>query len=227
MPDITLTADVGRPTGSRSSGRLRAAGKVPAVVYGHGTDPLSVAVDGRALRAVLNTEAGLNALITLDLGGRTQLAMAKDIQRHPVRHTVTHVDFLIVSRDEVVTIDVPVHLVGEATDLLRADGMVEQQLFNLTAHAKPGNIPNAIEVDISGLRVGDTIRVDDLGLPAGVTTDIDGETPVVVGQPPQVSEADLVPEAEAAEAAVAAAEDAGEAVEAAPAAEEPASAPEE
>jgi large subunit ribosomal protein L25 len=228
MPDITLVAETGRPIGSRSSGRLRATGKIPGVVYGHGSEPLPVAVDARALRAVLNTEAGLNALITLDLAGRTQLAMAKDIQRHPVRHNVTHVDFLIVSRDEVVTIDVPVHLVGEATELLRADGVVDQQLFNLTAHAKPGNIPNAIEVDISGLTVGDAIRVDDLELPPGVTTDVDGETAIVIGQPPQVSAEDLVPEAAAAEAAVEAAEDAGAAPEAAaeapaaPASEEPA-----
>lgn len=216
MPDITVAAETGRPTGSRSSGRLRASGKIPGVVYGHGNDPVAVAVDARALRAALSTDAGLNALITLDLDGRTQLAMAKEIQRHPVRNTVTHVDFLAVSRDEVVTFDVPIHLVGEATELLRADGVVDHQLFSLTAHAKPGNIPNSIEVDISALKVGDTIRVDDLDLPAGVTTDVEGETAIVVGQPPQVSEADLVTEGEAEEAAAAAAEDSaspGEAAE--------------
>lgn len=227
MPDITVVAETGRPIGSRSSGRLRAAGKVPGVVYGHGNDPVPVAVDARALRAALSTDAGLNALITLDIGGRTQLAMAKEIQRHPVRHTVTHVDFLAVSRDEVVTVDVPVHLVGEATELLRADGVVDHQLFSLTAHAKPGNIPNSIEVDISALRVGDTIRVDDLDLPAGVTTDVDGETAIVVGQPPQVSEADLVTEAEAEEAAAAAADDTGEAAPAAEGAAPTEAAPEE
>lgn len=209
MPDVIVAAETGRPIGSRSSGRLRASGKVPGVVYGHGNEPVPVAVDARALRAALSTDAGLNALITLDMDGRTQLAMAKDIQRHPVRNTVTHVDFLAVSRDEVVTFDVPIHLVGEATELHRADGVVDHQLFSLTAHAKPGNIPNSIEVDISALKVGDTIRVDDLELPTGVTTDIDGETAIVVGQPPQVSEADLVTEAEAEEAATAAAEDSG------------------
>jgi large subunit ribosomal protein L25 len=97
--------------------------------------------------------------------------------------------------------------VGEATELLRADGVVDQQMFSITAQAKPGNIPNSIEVDISGLQVGDAIRVDDLALPTGVTTDVDGETAIVIGQPPQVSEADLVTEAEAGEAA--AAEDTG------------------
>ena len=221
MPDITLTAELGRPTGSRPAGRLRAAGRIPGVVYGHGTAPVPVAVDARALRAALSTDAGLNALITLEMDGDSQLAMAKDVQRHPVRHTVTHVDFLIVSRDEVVTVDVPINLVGEATELHRADGVVDHQLFSLTVNAKPGNIPNVIEVDISDLQVGDTIRVDDLDLPAGVTTDLDGESAIVVGQPPQVSEADLVTEAEAEEAATAAAEDAGAPAEGeAPAGEE-------
>lgn len=209
MPDITLTAELGRPIGSRSSGRLRAAGKVPAVVYGHGEEPMPVAVDARALRAALSTEAGFNALITLEMGDRTQLAMAKEVQRHPVRNTVSHVDFLAISRDEVITTDVPVNLVGEALDLLRADGVVDHQLFNLTINAKPGSIPNSIDVDISGLRVGETIRVADLALPAGVTTDADAETAIVVGQGAQVTEADLVTEEEAEAAAVEAAEDRG------------------
>jgi large subunit ribosomal protein L25 len=209
MPDITLTAELGRPIGSRSSGRLRAAGKIPGVLYGHGNEPVPVAVDARSLRAALNTDAGLNALITLDMDGTQQLAMAKDVQRHPVRNTVSHIDFLAISRDEVITTDVPVNLVGEALDLLRADGVVDHQLFSLTIHAKPGKIPNVIEVDISGLQLNDTIRVDDLDLPEGVSTDVDPETAIVVGQPPQITEDDLVTEAEADAAATAAAEDSG------------------
>lgn len=209
MPDITLTAELGRPIGSRSSGRLRAAGKIPAVVYGHGEEPMPVAVDARALRAALSTEAGFNALITLEIGERTQLAMAKEVQRHPVRNTVSHVDFLAISRDEVITTDVPINLLGEAIGLLRADGVVDHQLFSLTINAKPGSIPNSIDVDITDLKLGDTIRVDDLALPAGVTTDVDGETAVVVGQGQQVTDADLLTEEQAAAAAVEAAEDAG------------------
>lgn len=210
MPDITLTAELGRPIGSRSSGRLRAAGKVPGVVYGHGNEPVPVAVDARALRAALNTEAGLNALITLDMGGATQLAMAKDIQRHPTRHTVTHVDFLAISRDEVITTDVPITLVGEAEDLRRADGVVDHQLYALTVNAKPGTIPNSIDIDITNLQVGQTIRVSDVTLPAGVTTDADPEAAIVVGQGAQVTDADLVTEEQAEEAAAATAEDGGE-----------------
>ena len=208
MPEITLAAEVGRTTGSRPSGRLRATGKIPGVVYGHGTDPVPVAVDGRALRSALTTEAGLNALLDLQVDGTSYLTVARDVQRDPVRGTVLHVDFQIVRRDEVIAADVPVHLVGEAEELHRADGVVDHQLFTLTVHATPGRIPNAVEADISALGVGDTVRVGDLQLPEGVTTDIDPEAPVVVGQPPQVTAEDLVTEEEAAQAAALAAEEA-------------------
>ncbi len=182
MEEVSLVAEVGRPTGSSSSRRLRAAGKVPGVLYGHGIEPQPLAVDGRALRAALHQEAGLNALITLDLGGARHLAMARQLQRDAIRGTVAHVDFVIVRRDEVVSVEVPVRLVGEAVEVERAAGLVEQQLFALTVSATPGNIPSVIEVDVSGLAIGDTIRTGDVTLPSGVTTEADPEEPIVVGQ---------------------------------------------
>jgi large subunit ribosomal protein L25 len=200
MEEVALAAETGRPTGSAAARRLRATGKIPAVLYGHGIDPQALVVDGRQLRLALNQEAGLNALLTLDVGGQSHLAMARQLQRHPVRGTVDHVDFVIVRRDEIVSAEVPVHLVGEATAVNRADGLVEQQVFTLTVLATPGNIPTSIEVDISGLTIGDAIRVGDLPLPAGVTTEIDPEEPVVAGQASRVA-ADIE-EAEAAEPAV-------------------------
>src|SRR5215210_5488108 len=200
MEEVALAAETGRPTGSAAARRLRAAGKIPAVLYGHGIDPQPLAVDGRQLRLALNQEAGLNALLTLEVGGQSHLAMARQLQRDPVRGTVDHVDFVIVRRDEVVSAEVPVHLVGEALAVHRADGLVEQQVFSLTVHATPGNIPTSIEVDISGLTIGDAIRVGDLALPAGVNTDVDPEEPVVAGQASRVA-ADIE-EAEAAEPGV-------------------------
>ena len=219
MPEIKLPAERGRIVGTRPSGRLRAAGKVPAVVYGHGIEPLSVAVDGRALRAALTTEAGMNALLDLEVDGASHLTMAREVQRHPVRGSVMHVDFQVVRRDEIVAAEVPITLVGDATRVHNDDGVVDQQLFNLTVQATPGRIPNVIEVDVTELAIGETIRVDDLSLPAGVGTEVDPETAVVVGQPPQVTAEDLVTEAEA-EAAEAGAEAAAEAVEGAETAEE-------
>ena len=202
MEEVALAAETGRPTGSAAARRLRAAGKIPAVLYGHGIDPQPVAVDGRQLRFALNQEAGLNALLTLDVAGQSHLAMARQLQRDPVRGTVDHVDFVIVRRDEIVSAEVPVHLVGEALAVQRADGLVEQQVFSLTVHATPGNIPTSIEVDISELTIGETIRVGDLRLPSGVTTEIDDEEPVVAGQASRVAAEIEEAEAEAAEPSV-------------------------
>jgi len=206
MEEVVLTAEAGRTTGSATARRLRGAGRIPAVLYGHGVDPQALAVEGRALRLALNTEAGLNALISLDVSGDRHLAMARQLQRDPVRGTVAHVDFVIVRRDEVVTVEVPVHLEGEASLVHREDGLVEQQLFSLTVNATPSSIPSHIEVDITNLGIGDAIRVGDLTLPSGVSTDADPEEPVVAGQASRVSaevEAEEA-EAEAETAAVAA-----------------------
>ena len=182
MEEVSLVADVGRVKGSAEARRLRTTGKVPGVLYGHGIDPLSLTVGSRDLRAALTSEAGLNALISLEVGGKRHLAMARQLQRHPVRRTVDHVDFVVVRRDEVVSAEVNVHLVGEALEIERADGLVEQQLFSLLVHATPADIPNAIEVDISSLSIGEAIRVGDLALPPGVTTEVDPEDTVVAGQ---------------------------------------------
>jgi large subunit ribosomal protein L25 len=207
VPEIALPVELGRSAGSRPAGRLRAEGKIPAVVYGHGMSPVSVAVEGRALRSALTTDAGLNALMTVQLDGTEHLVMARDVQRDPVRHRVIHVDFQIVRRDEVMSVEVPITLVGEAEAVHREDGIVAQELFSLTVQATPGNIPNNIEVDISALAVGDAIRVSDLKLPSGATTEVDPEAAIVVGQPPQV-EAEAEPvegeEGEAAEGEAAA-----------------------
>jgi large subunit ribosomal protein L25 len=213
MSEVTLAAEVGRPIGSSASGRLRASGKIPGVVYGHGNDPVPVAIEARALRTALSGDAGTNVLINLDLGGRSELAITKDIQRDPVRHVVTHVDFLIVRRDEIITADVPIALVGEASEVLRPGGVVAQELMSLTVQARPGRIPAHIEVDVSALTIGDAIRLGDITLPDGVTTDADPDQTLVVGQPPQVSAEDLLTEEQQEEIAAAAAE-AGEAASA-------------
>jgi large subunit ribosomal protein L25 len=188
MEEVTLTAEIGRPTGSRPSRRLRHAGKIPAVLYGHGTDPMALAVDGRELRNALTGDAGLNALITLRVDSESHLAMARHLQRHPVKGTVDHVDFVIVRRDEIVTAEVPINLVGEATAVNQEGGIVEQQLFALTIKAKPLEIPASLDADISGLIIGEAVRVADLKLPSGVETEVDPDEAVVVGQPPAAVE---------------------------------------
>ncbi|MHB1486376.1 MAG: 50S ribosomal protein L25 [Acidimicrobiales bacterium] len=182
MPEISLVADSGRTIGSAPARRLRASSRIPGVVYGHGQAPMSVDVDARSLRAALTTDAGLNALLSLKVGDDTHLALAREIQRHPVRGTVMHVDFLIVRRDEVISAEVPLTLVGEALQVHRANGVVDQQLFNLTIKAVPSAIPASIEVDISELVVGGSVRVSDLRLPPGVESEIDADAAIVMGE---------------------------------------------
>jgi large subunit ribosomal protein L25 len=147
---------------------------------------LPVAVGARELRVALNGEAGANQLLSLDTGSGTYLTLAREMQRHPVAQTVTHVDFVIVRRDEVISADVPINLVGEATEVHHGDGLVEQQMFTLAINALPANIPAGIEADINELTIGGQVRVSDLVLPQGVTTDVDPETAVAIGQPPRV-----------------------------------------
>jgi large subunit ribosomal protein L25 len=186
MPEIVLEAQVGRTSGSPSARRLRREGLVPGIVYGHGTDPVSVAVVARDLRNALSGEAGTNALLSLRAGSDTYLTLARELQRHPVRGSVTHVDFQIVRRDEVISAEVPVNLIGEALEVQHGDGMVEQQLFTLPVRAFPADIPNFVELDISELTIGAFLRVADLVLPESVTIDIDPEATVAAGLPPRL-----------------------------------------
>ncbi len=217
MAEFTLAAEVGRPHGSRHTRRLRREGKIPGVIYGHGTDPVPVAVVGRELRLALNGEAGANQLLSLDTGETKYLTMARDMQRDPVAQTVIHVDFQIVRRDEVISADVSIVLVGEALEVQHGDGLVDQQMFSLSVNARPADIPTSIELDVTDLTIGAQLRVSDLALPAGVTTDLDPETAVVIGQPPRVvtleEEGEAVEGEGAEEGAAAESESSGEAAE--------------
>jgi large subunit ribosomal protein L25 len=186
MADVTLAAELGRPAGSRATRRLRREGKIPGVIYGHGSDPIPVAVIARELRIALNGEAGANQLLSLNTGSETYLALAREMQRHPVAQTVTHVDFQIVRRDEIIAAEVSIVLTGEALEVQHGDGLVDQQMFTLSIKARPADIPTSIEVDISELTIGAQLRVSDVTLPAGVTTDTDPESAIAIGQPPRV-----------------------------------------
>ena len=197
MSESTLVAETGRPTGSRASGRLRAAGKIPGVLYGHGLAPVSLAVDRRELRHALSGPAGVNAVVRLQVGSDVHPTVVKDLQRDPVRRTVTHIDFIVVRMDEVITVDVPIVLEGEAKRLQSDNGVLEHSLQTLSVITTPADIPTHITVEISNLSVGDVVRVGDLVLPPGVTISVDPDTPVVVAAGAAVEEE---PEAEEGEA---------------------------
>jgi large subunit ribosomal protein L25 len=169
MAEVTLVADAERPVGKSAARKIRREGKVPAIVYGQGTEPEAVAVPSRDLQHILSGVGGMNTLINLDLSGRSELVLARQVVRHPVKHTLVHLDFIRIRRDQVVSAEVPIHLIGEALGVTEG-GLLEQDTFTLSIEAKPGDLPNAIEADVSGLNIGDQLTVADLALPTGVVT---------------------------------------------------------
>jgi large subunit ribosomal protein L25 len=198
----TLHATRRTPEGTRAARRMRGDGKVPGVVYGLGDAPVNLSVEWRDLRAVLVTEQGLNAVIHLDIEGNTTPTLVKDMQRHPVRRNVTHVDFIRVDLDKSVDVEVSISLEGEAEAVTRENGVVDQMMTALLITAKPNDIPAGLTIDISSLEIGHGLHVRDIVLPAGVTTHVDPDEVVVNAQHAAV-EADAEREegAEAAEGA--------------------------
>ena len=178
MP-TTIVAQAREASGSRAASRLRTQEKIPAVVYGHGMDPVSVTVDRRDLRLALSGPAGVNAVVELNVAGKIHPTVVKELQRHKVRRNVTHVDFLVVQMDQEITVDVPVVLYGEAKAVLAEGGLVDPAVDTLPIVTTPRSIPTEIAIDISGMQLGDVIRVADVVLPAGTSTLADPDAPVV------------------------------------------------
>jgi large subunit ribosomal protein L25 len=165
--------------------KLRAAGRVPAVVYGHGEDAVSVSLDARELFHVLHTDAGANVLVDVRLDGDTFLAMPRQIQRDLLRDRFIHVDLLRVARDERITVDVPVQLVGESHGV-KEGGVVEHHLWTLQVECLPQNVPTAIEADISALGINESLKVADVKVPPKIEILTPMEEVVVSVVPPQV-----------------------------------------
>ena len=169
MEQLNLRGFTGRAHGSRESRRLRREGAVPAIVYGHGLQPISVAVDRRELYTALHTEAGLNALINLQVNGDEYLTVAREVQRHPVRGDIIHLDFIRISLDEPIEAEVPVEFTGIPVGVREGKGIVETPAASVVVSALPTNIPSHITIDITDLKVGDSARVADLPEIPGVT----------------------------------------------------------
>lgn len=203
--EITLDVQPRTETGKGPARRARAAGKVPAVFYGPSAAPQPVYVDAREMSHALHTVAGANVLITLKLNGESHLAVPREIQRHPIRGTLVHVDFVNVARNVKITADVPLQLVGESAGV-KAGGQLDQHTHTVTIEALPAEIPPAIEVDISGLEIGETLTVADVKAPAGVEILSHAEDLVVAVHTEVVLEVEAPEEAEEEEAEEAATE---------------------
>jgi large subunit ribosomal protein L25 len=199
--ELKLVAERREGTGKGVARKLRAAGRVPAVVYGQGMDAAAVSVDAKDLYHVLHA-GGANVLLDLVIDGKGLLALARDVQRDHIHGRFVHVDFLAVSRTEKITIQVPVRVVGESVGV-KAGGVLEHHLWEVEAECLPSDVPEAIEADISELQVFDSLKVADLVAPEGVTI-LSGEDELVLAVvPPQAREVEEVAAEEelAAEAA--------------------------
>jgi large subunit ribosomal protein L25 len=200
VPEVHIVAEPRTEFGKGAARRVRRAGRVPAVLYGHGTDTRHVTLPGHALLMALKTP---NVLINLDgLKGGGQLALPKAVQRDPIRGSIEHVDLILVRRGEKVTVEVPVQVTGE----IGPGGLLDQQMVRIPVEADAAHIPQAIAVDVEGMEIGDAVHAGELSLPQGVTlaTEADALVLHVLAAPTaEQIEAELgeVPEAEEAAAA--------------------------
>lgn len=174
-----LVAESGRATGSPNARRMRREDHIPGVVYGQGMSPIPVTVARRDLRIALSGSAGLNTVLDLQIDGKTFPAIVKEMQRHPVRRTVAHVDFLQVNLNEEIVVAVPVRLEGEAKAVLQAGGLVDPAVDTIEVSTTPRNIPDEIVIDITDMTMDTVITLGDIVLPKGVTAVAEADLPIV------------------------------------------------
>ena len=194
MADVKLAAETRTEFGKGAARRIRRDKKVPAVVYGHGVDPLHITLPGHELQLALRTP---NVLLTLDIEGTTQLAIPKAVQRDAIKGFLEHVDLLTVKSGEKVTVEVYVHTEGE---LAPGSFLLEHVLSTITVEAEATHIPESVTVSIAGLEAGAAIAAKDIPLPAGTTLAIDEDAVVLQVLAAQAEEASADADAEATEA---------------------------
>jgi len=166
--DAKLETERREDSGKGVARKLRAAGRVPAVFYGHDQEATRLSVDAREMVHVLRSSGGSNVLLDLMVDGKAHLAMPREIQRDHIHNKLIHIDFLAVSRTETITVDVPVIEFGDAAGV-KEGGVVEHHLRDLRVECLPQDVPEQLDVDISELNIGDMIHVRDVVVPAGVT----------------------------------------------------------
>jgi large subunit ribosomal protein L25 len=185
---VKLSARPRPEAGRNAVKQVRSRGAVPAVIYGAHETPANLEVDRKAIENVLAHAANEHVLVELDIDGANKLSLIQEIQRHPVRGEILHVDFHAVSRNETVTSEVPIESVGEPVGVKTGGGLLQQQLRTLEIECLPQNLPDLLTVDVSALNIGDSLHVKDVTLPAGVTALTDAEITVFLVSEPKVAE---------------------------------------
>jgi large subunit ribosomal protein L25 len=173
VSEVRIAAEPRTEFGKGASRRTRRAGKVPAVLYGHGTDPQHISLPGHDLMRALRTP---NVLLRVQgLGSSEELALPKDVQRDPIKGSLEHIDLLLVKLGEKVTVEIPVQITGD----IAPGGMLDQQLIQIAVEAEATHIPQAVEVNIAGFQVGTAVLAKDLKLPRGVSLAADEDALVL------------------------------------------------
>jgi large subunit ribosomal protein L25 len=198
MATEKITAEARTEFGKGAARRIRRDDKIPAVIYGHGNDPVHVTLPGHDTMMAIK-HGGANAVLNIDVEGKVQLALTKQVQADPIRGFIEHVDFVAVKKGEKVTVDVPIHLVGEA----KSDALVVTEANVVSLEAEATHIPESIEVSIEGAEAGVQVFARDLQLPQGSTLLTDGEHLIVnVTHAPTAAEVEAELEEAEAEAGI-------------------------
>jgi len=185
---VKLSARPRSLAGRNAVKQVRASGAVPAVIYGAHEKPSNLEVDRRAIETLLAHAAGEHVLVDLEIAGAgNKLTLIQEVQHHPVRGDILHIDFHAVSVNETITSEVPIEPTGEAVGVKTGGGLLQQQVRALEIECLPQNLPELITVDVSGLNIGDSIHVKDVVLPSGVTAVADGDITVFLVSEPTVA----------------------------------------
>lgn len=186
MSTASLTATSRAETGKGAARAMRRAGKVPAVIYGHAREAQSLAIDTRELERLLDKIAVETTVVELAIDGTTKRALIREVQKHPFKKQLVHVDFQEIVAGEKMTVSIPVKFLGQPEGVRVGGGILDVQKDHLTISVDPANIPNALEVDISKLGIGQSLHVSDITVPAGITLLTDGSDTIAIVQAPKV-----------------------------------------
>lgn len=202
MATVSLSANSRDSKGKGAARTLRSQGQVPAVIYGHGRDPQSLALNARDLDKLLSHIQAESTVIEVSVGGHTAKTLIREIQRHPIKRQILHVDFQALVAGEKVTVSIPIVLTGTPEGVRLEGGVLDQTLREIEIEVDPSNIPDHIEYDVTNMVIGDSVHISDLKVPEGVEVQDDPETSVAVLAAPRavIEETPVVAEAVEGEA---------------------------
>src|SRR6476469_4298630 len=199
MATVSLSANSREGKGKGAARTLRSQGQVPAVIYGHGRDPQPLALNARDLDKLLSHIQAESTVIEVTVGGHTAKTLIREIQRHPIKRQILHVDFQALVAGEKVTVSIPIVLQGIPEGVRLEGGVLDQTLREIEIEVDPSNIPDHVEYDVTNMVIGDSVHISDLKVPEGVEVMDDPDTSVAVLAAPRAVIDETAPAAEAAE----------------------------